>query len=79
MAGGGGGSRGLVAPMGAELAPYQLSQRFIVVEGRHVEAEDLPVGRLANPLHTQLRELAEIAGILRSRWEPPEKELRAGH
>ena len=32
----------LIAPVGPELAPYQPSQRFIVVDERHVGAEDLP-------------------------------------
>ena len=32
----------LIAPVGPELAPYQPSQRYIVVDERHVGAEDLP-------------------------------------
>ena len=32
----------LIAPVGAELAPYQPSQRYLVVDERHVGAEDLP-------------------------------------
>ena len=32
----------MIAPVGPELAPYQPSQRFIVVDERHVGAEDLP-------------------------------------
>ena len=32
----------LIAPVGPELAPYQPSQRYLVVDGRHVGAEDLP-------------------------------------
>ena len=36
----------LIAPVGAELAPYQPSQRYLVVDERHVGAEDLPVRNL---------------------------------
>ena len=32
----------LIAPVGPELAPYQPSQRYVVVDERHVGAEDLP-------------------------------------
>ena len=32
----------LIAPVGSWLKPYQLSQRYIVVDERHVGAEDLP-------------------------------------
>ena len=32
----------LIAPVGVELAPYQPSQRYLVVDERHVGAEDLP-------------------------------------
>ena len=32
----------LIAPVGPELAPYQPSQRYHVVDERHVGAEDLP-------------------------------------
>ena len=34
--------RELIAPVGVELAPYQPSQRYLVVDERHVGAEDLP-------------------------------------
>ena len=36
----------LIAPVGPELAPYQPSQQFIVVDERHVGAEDLPGANL---------------------------------
>ena len=36
----------LIAPVGPELAPYQPSQRYVVVDERHVGAEDLPVRNL---------------------------------
>ena len=36
----------MIAPVGPELAPYQPSQRYLVVDERHVGAEDLPVGNL---------------------------------
>ena len=36
----------LIAPVGPELAPYQPSQRYLVVDERHVGAEDLPEGNL---------------------------------
>ena len=36
----------LIAPVGPELAPYQPSQRYIVVDERHVGAEDLPASNL---------------------------------
>ena len=32
----------LIAPVGPELAPYQPSQRYVVVDERHVGTEDLP-------------------------------------
>ena len=32
----------LIAPVGPWLEPYQPSQRYIVVDERHVGAEDLP-------------------------------------
>ena len=32
----------LIAPVGPELGPYQPSQRYLVVDERHVGAEDLP-------------------------------------
>ena len=32
----------LIAPVGPELAPYQPSQRYLVVDERHAGAEDLP-------------------------------------
>ena len=36
----------LIAPVGPELGPYQPSQRYLVVDERHVGAEDLPEGNL---------------------------------
>ena len=36
----------LIAPVGPELASYQPSQRYLVVDERHVGAEDLPVRNL---------------------------------
>ena len=36
----------LIAPVGPELAPYQPSQRYLVVDERHVGAEDLPARNL---------------------------------
>ena len=36
----------LIAPVGPELGPYQPSQRYLVVDERHVGAEDLPVRNL---------------------------------
>ena len=41
MAGGAGGGE-LIAPVGPWLEPYQPSQRYVVVDERHVGAEDLP-------------------------------------
>ena len=32
----------LVVPVGPSLAPYQPSQRYLVLDERHVEADDLP-------------------------------------
>ena len=36
----------LIVPVGRSLAPYQPSQRYMVVDERHVEADDLPVHNL---------------------------------
>ena len=36
----------LIAPVGPELAPYQPSQRYLVVDERHAGTEDLPVRNL---------------------------------
>ena len=36
----------LIAPVGPELAPYQPSQRYVVVDERHVGVEDLPASNL---------------------------------
>ena len=47
----------LIAPVGPELAPYQPSQRYIVVDERHVGVEDLPASNL----------MAAVLGLERSR------------
>ena len=36
----------LIAPVGPELAPYQPSQRYVVIDERHVGVEDLPASNL---------------------------------
>ena len=47
----------LIAPVGPELAPYQPSQRYVVVDERHVGVEDLPASNL----------MAAVLGLERSR------------
>ncbi len=47
----------LIAPVGPELAPYQPSQRYHVVDERHVGAEDLPASNL----------MAAVLGLEQSR------------
>ena len=47
----------LIAPVGVELAPYQPSQRYLVVDERHEGAEDLPEGNL----------MAAVLGLEQSR------------
>ena len=47
----------LIAPVGPELAPYQPSQRYYVVDERHVGAEDLPASNL----------MAAVLGLEQSR------------
>ncbi len=47
----------LIAPVGPELAPYQPSQRYLVVDERHEGAEDLPEGNL----------MAAVLGLEQSR------------
>ena len=59
----------LIAPVGPELAPYQPSQRYIVVDERHVGAEDLPASNLMAAVLglEQSRtpgDLARVAGLL---------------
>ena len=47
----------LIAPVGPELAPYQPSQRYVVVDERHVGVEDLPASNL----------MAAVLGLEQSR------------
>ena len=47
----------LIAPVGSELAPYQPSQRYVVVDERHVGVEDLPASNL----------MAAVLGLEQSR------------
>ena len=59
----------LIAPVGPELAPYQPSQRYIVVDERHVGAEDLPGRNLMSAVLglEQSRtpdDLLRVAGLL---------------
>ena len=59
----------LIAPVGPELAPYQPSQRYIVVDERHVGAEDLPASNLMSAVLglEQSRtpdDLLRVAGLL---------------
>ena len=54
----------LIAPVGPELAPYQPSQRYVVVDERHVGAEDLPGRNL----------MAAVLGLEQSRT--PEDVVR---
>ena len=54
----------LIAPVGPWLKPYQPSQRYIVVDERHVGAEDLPASNL----------MAAVLGLERSRT--PEDVMR---
>ena len=59
----------LIAPVGPWLKPYQPSQRYIVVDERHVGAEDLPASNLMRAVLglEQSRapgDLARVAGLL---------------
>ena len=47
----------LIAPVGPELAPYQPSQRYVVVDERHMGVEDLPASNL----------MAAVLGLEQSR------------
>ena len=72
----------LIAPVGPELAPYQPSQRYIVVDERHVGAEDLPgTNLMAAVLGLEQsrtpEDLVRVAGLL-VEWlrDPRDDELK---
>ena len=59
----------LIAPVGPELAPYQPSQRYVVVDERHVGAEDLPGRNLMSAVlgleqSRTPEDLLRVAGLL---------------
>ncbi len=72
----------LIAPVGPELAPYQPSQRYHVVDERHVGAEDLPGTNLMAAVLglEQSRtpgDVVRVAGLL-VEWlrDPRDRELK---
>ena len=56
----------LLGPVEASLAPYQPSQRYLVVDEQHLEADDLPSHNLMTAVVRleQSRSLADLVGVL---------------
>ena len=72
----------LIAPVGPELAPYQPSQRYHVVDERHVGAEDLPASNLMAAVlgleqSRTPEDVVRVAGLL-VEWlrDPRDEELK---
>ena len=58
----------LLGPAEASLAPYQPSQRYLVVDEQHLEADDLPSHNLMTAVVRleQSRSLADLVGVLQA-------------
>ena len=74
--------RELISPVGPSLAPYQPSQRYLLLDERHIEEDDLPSRNLMAAVVglEQSRtpaDLVRVVDALRERpWEPRDRELR---
>ena len=72
----------LIAPVGASLAPYQPSQRYVVLDERHVRDHDVPERNLMAAVVAleQSRspdDLKRVVETLQRRpWAPAERELQ---
>ncbi len=75
-------ARELIAPVGPALSPYQPSQRYLLLDERHVEGDDLPRRNLMTAVVglEQSRSLADlvrvVAALLERLPEPRDRELR---
>ena len=71
-----------VAPVGPPLSPYQPSQRYLLLDERHVEEDDLPRRNLMRAVVglEQSRSLSDLVGVVDSLRErlrdPRDSELR---
>ena len=74
--------RELISPVGPSLAPYQPSQRYLLLDERHIEEDDLPSRNLMAAVVglEQSRtpaDLVRVVDALREQpWEPRDHELR---
>ena len=72
----------LIAPVGPSLAPYQPSQRYVVLDERHVRDHDVPEGNLmaavvALEQSGSAEDLKRVVEALQRRpWAPGERELQ---
>ena len=72
----------LIAPVGPPLAPYQPSQRYVVLDERHVRDHDVPEGNLmaavvALEQSGSAEDLKRVVEALQRRpWAPGERELQ---
>ena len=72
--------RELITPVTDELAPYQPSQRYLVIDERHLEDEDLPAGNLVTAViglecSRSLEDLMDVVEGLRKRLGEGEEAL----
>ena len=74
--------RELISPVGPSLSPYQPSQRYLLLDERHVEDDDLPRRNLMAAVVglEQSRSLSDLVGVVDSLREllrdPRDSELR---
>ena len=74
--------RELISPVGAALAPYQPSQRYLVLDERHVGKDDLPASNLmaavvALEQSRSPADLLRMVDVLRERLrDPSDSELK---
>ena len=72
----------LIAPVGPSLAPYQPSQRYVVLDERHVRDHDVPEGNLITTVVAleqsgSAEDLKRVVEALQRRsWAPGERELQ---
>ena len=72
----------LIAPVGASLAPYQPSQRYVVLDERHLRDHDVPERNLMAAVVAleQSRSPDDLKRVVetlqRRRWAPAERELQ---
>ncbi len=72
---------GLIAPVGPALAPYQPSQRYVVLDERHVRGDDVPGTNLMAAVVAleQSRSPADLKRVVEAlrqrRWDADERSL----